>query len=211
MGEWTRIVFPACDTCGHRATWSHPSGGLRCHTCQRPLGVAPDPTVSIPLVAPWAVRGARQLGLFEFMDNRLPERFWDKAMPCPMSGCWLWVGSTRRGYGQAWSGDTVSPAHRYAYEAAHGALPSGTVLDHLCRIRCCVNPAHLEPVSDRVNVRRGNSPSAVNARKTHCKYGHALTPDNTYVWPSGRACKTCKQSQNSRRSGLIRELAGRGR
>ena len=88
-------------------------------------------------------------------------------------------------------------AHRVAYEALIGPIPKGLCLDHLCRVRYCVNPAHLEPVTVRENVLRGISPPAVNARKRLCKNGHALSGRNLYLktrygWP-GRECRTCKR------------------
>jgi hypothetical protein len=83
-------------------------------------------------------------------------------------------------------------AHRAAYELAHGPVPPGMVLDHRCRERTCINPAHLEPVPNRENVLRGVGPSAVNARKTACKRGHPLAGPNLYRMPDGRRqCRAC--------------------
>lgn len=90
-------------------------------------------------------------------------------------------------------------AHRVIYEELRGPIPAGLMLDHLCAstngLRSCVNPWHMEPVSLKENIRRGTSPSAKNAAKTHCKRGHEFTPESTYVvlgkW---RRCKLCRKS-----------------
>jgi hypothetical protein len=83
-------------------------------------------------------------------------------------------------------------AHRVAFEWLVGPVPKGLVLDHLCRNRGCVNPSHLEPVTQQVNTLRGAGPAARNANKAHCKWGHEFTPENTGVDKRGkRWCKTC--------------------
>lgn len=84
-------------------------------------------------------------------------------------------------------------SHRIVYEALIGQIPSGMVLDHLCRVRNCVNPQHLEPVTNRANILRGNTPSAENARKTHCQNGHLLAGDNLGFNKSRRLCRTCNR------------------
>lgn len=91
-------------------------------------------------------------------------------------------------------------AHRVFYEHHVGPIPLGLTIDHLCKVTRCVNPDHLEPVTQRVNTLRGDGPSAVNARKTHCPHGHEYTPDNTYVRKAGgRICKTCSQQRYAQR------------
>lgn len=117
------------------------------------------------------------------------------------ANCWTWRGKyIHNGYGQMWQKRIRKSvyAHRYAYEQFVGPIPDGLQLDHLCRNRGCVNPAHLEPATNRVNVLRGMGPTALNARKTHCKRGHPLVPENLYILagPSrggyvSRECKTC--------------------
>jgi hypothetical protein len=119
----------------------------------------------------------------------MSERFWKKVDRRGDHECWEWLGLKNRGYGLY----SRYRAHRYAYEQLVGPIPDGLTLDHLCRNPGCVNPAHLEPCTAVENAMRGNSPPAANARKTHCKYGHELTPENTYYPPrGGRECRTCK-------------------
>jgi hypothetical protein len=101
--------------------------------------------------------------------------------------CWEWTGPRDRdGYGKCSYGRR---AHRLAYERLKGPIPEGLVIDHLCRNRACVNPAHLEPVTIAENNRRGIQPSA---SKTHCVNGHEYDPENTYLRPNGhRDCRAC--------------------
>ncbi len=93
--------------------------------------------------------------------------------------CWLFTGPVGDGYGRIWVNGQRKYAHVAAYEQIHGHVPEGLVIDHLCRNRSCVNPAHLEPVTNRENVLRGNGITAVNARKTHCVHGHPFDDVNT--------------------------------
>lgn len=111
--------------------------------------------------------------------------------------CWLWTGRpSSEGYGVFWTGERVVKAARWSYEAEHGPLPPGYEPDHLCRVRACVRPSHLEGVTKAANILRGNGMGARNARKTHCPAGHAYTPENTYSRPSRneRQCRTCHPS-----------------
>jgi hypothetical protein len=139
-------------------------------------------------------------------------RFWAKVQRGSDIECWLWTGAVgSHGYGNFWTGQRYARAHRYAYELIRGPIPEGdgcrTVLDHRCRNTLCVNPRHLDPVSDKVNIHRGVSPSAINVTKTHCPAGHPYD----YVRPAtsrgGRDCKTCKREALRRWYRRQRELA----
>jgi hypothetical protein len=128
----------------------------------------------------------------------LADRF-ESRFQVAANGCWEWTGSR--------TSDRVYPrfcvaktryvlAHRWSYEHYVGPIPDGLTIDHLCRNTLCVNPKHLEPVTAVENVMRGEGVCAQNARKTHCKRGHALTPENIYHKRSrkgqpGRQCKRC--------------------
>lgn len=113
--------------------------------------------------------------MMQFFDERLPQRFWDKVVPEPNSGCWLWTGRMNwAGYGrtQTVNGKDIF-THRVTYGIAHRTPPfgSGLELDHRCSTRSCCNPAHLEAVSHAENVRRGNGGRHHRIR-THCRSGH---------------------------------------
>jgi hypothetical protein len=128
------------------------------------------------------------------------ERFWEKV---DASGsCWLWTAAKMQaGYGVfGVTHARVVLAHRFAWEWLVGPIPQGLELDHLCRVPQCVNPDHLEPVTPRVNKLRGQSPSALHARKTHCPQGHPYAGRNLYVAPSGqRGCRECNRANQRRR------------
>ena len=127
------------------------------------------------------------------MKPSTADRFDSGYVPEPNSGCWLWTKSTsKNGYANfAWDG-RQSYAHRYAFGRFVGPIPSGTEIDHLCRVRSCVNPDHLEAVSHRANVLRGTSPSAFAARADKCKAGHEYTAGNTRTAEGGRrVCREC--------------------
>lgn len=106
-----------------------------------------------------------------------------------VAGCWLWTGPvTPKGYGRQGS----RLAHRVVYERLVGPIPKGLTLDHLCRQPGCVRPSHLEPVTMRVNLLRGDTVTAANAAVTECPQGHAYDATNTYVTKQGvRQCRPC--------------------
>jgi len=173
----------------------------------------------------------------------LTERFWAKtriAVDCPChlcaateeasAKCIVWTASyTGGGYGGFWNGTRQVRAHRFAYELLVGPIPEGLALDHLCRVRRCVAPAHLEAVTQRENVRRGllfiprkgvrkdvrkGARRRPQAAATHCPLGHELTPENTYVGPptsdrpnGRRRCRTCKNAGKRASRARARERA----
>lgn len=132
-------------------------------------------------------------------------------IPEPNSGCWLWFGElNNRGYGRM--RQSVEPykrrwflAHIFSYERFIGPVPHGLELDHKCRVRSCCNPNHVEPVTRRENMLRGNSPLACHARKTHCVHGHLFDEANTKRRvdsgnPNGsRSCRACAEAYNAAR------------
>lgn len=135
-----------------------------------------------------------------------------RVFPEPMSGCWFWMGYVAPdGYGKAKLSRRSWFAHRLAYEAYRGPIPDGMVIDHLCRVRCCVNADHLEAVTRQENERRGLH----GVFSKHCKRGHPwdekqMARVGTGKW---RWCKTCKKEVTRRwlyeRGGLAKAAATR--
>jgi hypothetical protein len=121
-------------------------------------------------------------------------RFWSKTAPVPHDGwiCLVWTGSiATNGYGRYWQNGKLMQAHRVSWEMFNGPVPAGMQLDHLCRTRACVRPDHLEVVTQRENLRRGNGWAGQNARKTTCPKGHPFEPGY-------RRCRVCRREQNAR-------------
>lgn len=114
--------------------------------------------------------------------------------------CWLWTGSVAtNGYGRVRDSDREVQAHRAVYQLLVGPIPDGLQVDHLCRVRNCVNPAHLEAVTQRENIPRGCSEPAKNAAKSECLMGHLFSPENTYTYPDGRReCRTCRRAHSQK-------------
>ena len=141
------------------------------------------------------------------MKQSITDRLMSKiAWPSALTACWPWRAfRDRDGYGQFHGGGGTAFAHRTAYELAIGPIPDGLQIDHLCRNRECVNPLHLEAVANVVNVLRGESPQARNARKARCNQGHAFTPENTYMYRNKRCCRACNRAAVARHKRRIQE------
>lgn len=132
-------------------------------------------------------------------------RFWKRLDRTRDDGCWVWLGAKDTGgYGRLMVEGRLMGVHQWAYRHFVGPVPPGLVLDHLCRNRACANPAHLEPVTRRENVLRGETRAAQEAAQTHCVNGHPFSPENTYVQAVGagvkRRCHLCARA-NVARSG----------
>lgn len=131
------------------------------------------------------------------------------------SGCWLWTACCfTDGYPAfSFQGRSVR-AHRHAYEQTYGEIPAGLVIDHLCRNHQCVNPAHLEAVTQRENIMRGVGPAKIGAfyaAKTHCPRGHEYSEENTLRRNGQRQCRACnrlRMSQNRTRDRMARGVEG---
>lgn len=154
-----------------------------------------------------------------FASDAVRQRFWSKVVcvDSPTDTCWHWLAyKSKEGYGYVNIGRSsfkhVFTAHRAAWILTYGTIDSALTLDHLCRNPSCVNPAHMEQVSNRVNILRGNGASAQNARKTHCPQGHAYSESNTTLRQNGdRRCLTCQREQGRipKRRALTQEQRAR--
>lgn len=128
------------------------------------------------------------------------DRFHKFVLPEPNSGCWLWDGYVDEGgYGRFSPQWKISPmyAHRASYEIHNGPIPSGMNIDHKCRMRCCVNPDHLEAVSQAENINRGNL-VALRRERTHCKNGHELVPGDFYMRKTHKVCLVCDRERRKK-------------
>ncbi len=145
-------------------------------------------------------------------------RFWAKVNrdgPVPehrpkLGPCWLWTAALMpNGYSSFWLHGRNALGHRVAYELFVGPIPEGMTLDHLCCVKRCINPAHLEPVTSRENTLRAERGRAqCNARKTHCPEGHEYTSANTYVAPGRhRRCRACARRKALARYYALRDAA----
>lgn len=159
-----------------------------CYIAQAQVLVAPGPTTSG--------------GAMNAIDReRTLARFWAKVNKTET--CWLWTASKKpKGYGEFSVDGSLVYAHRFAYEAVVGPIPAGLTLDHLCRVRHCVNPTHLEAVTNRENNLRGESQSAAHARKTRCPQGHEYAGENLIVYRGARQCRECRNRRKREQRAL---------
>jgi hypothetical protein len=153
-------------------------------------GKIPAQTIEIA-PASYELRGHGQRGISSMSRKTVAQRFWEKVDRRGPDDCWEWqAGRDSSGYGSFFTEEvdgkriTVG-AHRWAYQHVVGPIPEGLHIDHLCRNRKCVNPCHMEAVTNKVNALRGQSFAAKNSRKTHCPSGHEYTEENI-KWYEGR-------------------------
>lgn len=146
------------------------------------------------------------------------ERFHAQVEKAPDGGCWTWKSLLNGDPDEYASFDVDGKqtyVHRWSYERHVGPIPKGMQIDHLCRNRACSNPEHLEPVTPRENVLRGDTIVAINAAKTECVNGHPLSGENLYVAPTDdgrrhRSCRTCRREASRRYEAKLR-MQGRKR
>jgi len=142
------------------------------------------------------------------MSNRQTlEAIFARLMPVPESGCWIWEGHLASdGYGAFSYHGRVCKLHRFMYEKFVGPIPSDMTIDHSCRVRCCGNPSHLEVVTNKENILRGNGAAARAARQTHCIRGHKFEGENLRIRLDGaRVCRACCRLNTNRRRALCRK------
>lgn len=172
--------IPTCDVLAVARTWCHRHWKL------------------------WRRHGDPQGGKSNLKGLSAIQRFWlqiDKT-----DTCWLWTGNrTRLGYALFRNEfGNKEAVHVFAYRTLKEPIPAGLEIDHLCKVRHCANPQHLEAVTRQENIRRSDCPAGLHARKTHCIHGHKFSPQNTYIREHGRRrCKTCtlraRQENRARR------------
>lgn len=134
----------------------------------------------------------------QILDPKFQERFWKKVEKT--DGCWLWTGGISGGYGCIGIEGRSHLAHRISYTMANGLIAPKMVCDHLCRNRACVNPAHIEIVTNRENVLRGEGISAKWSKRDTCEKGHPYSGENLYLYKGNiRQCRKCRVDQQRAR------------
>jgi len=138
------------------------------------------------------------------LSEEIKAQLMDRIEMLTESGCWI-PNTTIAQHGYCWmygydfgNGKRKEYAHRVFYEMFKGPVSDGLQIDHLCKVRCCVNPNHLEAVTQRTNLLRGESAAAKNARRTHCPKGHPFSPENTgklSTRENYRYCKECNRQK----------------
>lgn len=142
------------------------------------------------------------------LRGSVEQRFWAKV--AKSDDCWNWTGSiSGRGYGRMQTpASSSSAAHRISYILHHGMIGDGMVVDHICRNKLCVNPAHLRAVTPKQNTLENSaSVTAINAAKTHCAKGHPFSGDNLLAQPGERRCRQCQRGYDKARRRRNRSLA----
>lgn len=145
----------------------------------------------------------RARGLRKRRPGHAPTRFWGKVKQGEWDDCWVWTGQfDRHGYGKFSVGGKTVYAHRFAYQDMVGDIPEGLVLDHLCRHPACVNPWHLDPVTNVVNIKRARG---TEVPRDACRNGHPYTDETVYVLRGIRFCRTCNALAQQRRKERLAE------
>ncbi len=176
----------------------------------------PGPGVPALTAGPGQAHNLSVTGADAFSISDLPEKIAARIIVNTSTGCWEWQGPLfPKGYGRvSWQGK-AQRVHRVVYVLLVEQIPDGLTLDHVkargCESKACCWPAHLEPVTSRENILRGDSPSARAARKTHCPKGHPYDDDNTYRNRDGsRRCRTCQAARAKGTKRTSKSRSGRG-
>jgi hypothetical protein len=153
----------------------------------------------------------RRRGAFEIRSKDPIARLWDRinkngpvsTYRPDLGACWIWQGATSNGYGRVRFDGKTRLAHRVVWTLTIGEFPEDKQPDHLCRVRACVNPSHLEPVTQRINLLRGASPAADHARRARCSAGHPLEGPDADVYihpdhPTWRHCRKCRRKASAK-------------
>lgn len=148
----------------------------------------------------------------QFTNHNPIARFWSFVTKGSSEDCWIWHGSTRHYFGKTGPYGQFAPepkmnvpAHRYSYQLAFGLIPAGCHLHHICHNTLCVNPDHLKVLSPKTHILIGQTPPAINSRRTHCAQRHPFDIFNTTYRPDGRRrCRECIRLYNQRRRHRIK-------